>query len=85
MKGYYNFTIVLKLLTQLQSELNDGGTEDFIVDAESYSIIINVCRKEFDARHLHIYDSCSCKCRIWGKVCKIIDDTDSIKLLRKTG
>ncbi|MDF2821154.1 MAG: hypothetical protein K0R15_1595 [Clostridiales bacterium] len=83
--GDLKFEIINRMLKKLYLELQKCGTEDIIIWANNCAVVLNICVHEFEVRHLHMYDNCSCKCKIWGKVCKIIDEGDSINLLRKTG
>lgn len=85
-KGNINFSILLKMLTYIQSILTNNNTQDLIMKSGNGIAILTVNKDNFMNKRCSLFDNINCHCKVVGKVIKTCnEDCDSISLLRKTG
>ncbi|GAB6170273.1 hypothetical protein JCM1393_27330 [Clostridium carnis] len=78
-----DFLSISNILTSLKNSLIKNGTQDLIMDIdENKKILMVINENNFLNNNAYMFDLAYCKCKVFGKIIKIMNN-EKISLLRK--
>lgn len=79
-----NYSVILKQLKNLSTNLTKNNTVNMIMDCNSFTSVLNVNLNNFLDKNAYIYDNVHCSCKVLCRVVKVVNSDEHIDLLCKT-